>query len=451
MASISITLGKPNKIGQKVVYFRIINKANSAYIKTHITADKSEYAGTMIRNKNLKLQVEREIIPYRELLLKYEPIFNEKSAQEICTTLQALMTKNAEQEIGLNDIDDDESKGEFKLDFIDFYRRYAEKKTRGTKTSYEYSMNSLVTYLSIGGKSSIDINDLSKAWVMRYVEWMRSRGTGDRGVELIISNHRAVHNEAKRLYNDDDDEEPNIKRSPFDAAMREVRIPTSKKSMIEKRALPASTIKYMYELETTGSDRADSSKDAFLLSFCLCGMNAADLYELKELDSMGRVDYYRQKTKERSGEMSHIVVEIPSIIRPIHEKHLSKRDLPYETTKKVWEFAEKFSSTNTFSASLNKGLKVVARAMAHKYAEGHNITEDEAYDALQLPKDLQFYAARHSWATIAANDCQISIDVVDQALCHAGNSVAERSYIKRDFSLVNNANAKVIDFVFGNK
>lgn len=438
MASISISLGKPKIDGSRRVYLILAHNQKFKRIPTEYMATKSEYSGNTIKNRLLLVQINSIVLQYEEVIAKYAPILKGMNVEEVYKAIVSVINGVEEEE---------EYEAEFKLDFIEFYKKFAEKKNGGTRKSYECSMNNLLAYLNTTGKTGIDINELTKTWVMRYVEWMRMRETGDRGIELYIANHRAVHNEAKRIYNDSDDDEQKIKRSPFESAMREVRIPTAKKSLIVKRALPATTIKYMYDMPSTGLERVDNARDAFLLSFCLCGMNSADMHAIEELDSEGRVNYYRQKTRERSGEMSHIVVDIPKVIKPIHEKHLSKRPANH----RVWDWFSHYVDKGTFSAGLNKGLKVLARRMAEKYADENNMSVEQAYEALQLPTDLQFYAARHSWATIASNDCNIPIEVVDQALCHAGNTVAERSYIKRDFTKVNEANAKVMEFVFGKK
>lgn len=64
-------------------------------------------------------------------------------------------------------------------------------------------------------------------------------------------------------------------------------------------------------------------------------------------------------------------------------------------------------------------------------------------------KDLEYYAARHSWATIAVNKVGIDKYTVHAALNHMDESMNVTDiYIERDFAIENNANAKVIDYVF---
>ena len=65
---------------------------------------------------------------------------------------------------------------------------------------------------------------------------------------------------------------------------------------------------------------------------------------------------------------------------------------------------------------------------------------------------LQFYAARHSMATIAVNDVGISKYIVNDMLCHVSPDMrVTELYIKKDFKPINEANAKLLDYVLKNE
>ena len=83
-----------------------------------------------------------------------------------------------------------------------------------------------------------------------------------------------------------------------------------------------------------------------------------------------------------------------------------------------------------FNKAINKGLKEIG-------------------NKLQID-DLEYYAARHSWATIALNKCGIDKYTVHAALNHVDESMRVTDiYIERDFVNENKANAKVVKYVFG--
>ena len=63
--------------------------------------------------------------------------------------------------------------------------------------------------------------------------------------------------------------------------------------------------------------------------------------------------------------------------------------------------------------------------------------------------DLEYYAARHSWATIAVNKVGIDKYTVHAALNHLDDSMKVTDiYIERDFVVENKANEKVLKYVF---
>jgi integrase len=68
-----------------------------------------------------------------------------------------------------------------------------------------------------------------------------------------------------------------------------------------------------------------------------------------------------------------------------------------------------------------------------------------------LPARLSYYYARHSWATIARNDCEIDMQTINEALNHASDANMKITdvYVKKDFTRIWEANRKVLDYVFG--
>lgn len=62
--------------------------------------------------------------------------------------------------------------------------------------------------------------------------------------------------------------------------------------------------------------------------------------------------------------------------------------------------------------------------------------------------DLEFYAARHSWATIARNDADIDKYTVHTALNHVDEEMKTTDiYIKKSWDPIDRANRKVLDLV----
>jgi len=65
-------------------------------------------------------------------------------------------------------------------------------------------------------------------------------------------------------------------------------------------------------------------------------------------------------------------------------------------------------------------------------------------EALNISESISTYYARHSWATIARNDCNVSKSDIAECLNHSTNTITD-IYIKKDWKTIDNANKKVID------
>lgn len=100
------------------------------------------------------------------------------------------------------------------------------------------------------------------------------------------------------------------------------------------------------------------------------------------------------------------------------------------TGKRLFNFYLNYVDAATFNKAINIGLKELGKEL--------NIV------------DLEYYAARHSWATIALNRVGIDKYTVHAALNHIDESMRVTDiYIERDFINENKANSRVMEYVFG--
>ncbi|MGV8133744.1 MAG: hypothetical protein AB2L20_00900 [Mangrovibacterium sp.] len=96
--------------------------------------------------------------------------------------------------------------------------------------------------------------------------------------------------------------------------------------------------------------------------------------------------------------------------------------------KRVFNFYHHYSSVNAFSTALNKGLKKIGK-----------IIEVD---------DLEFYSARHTWATIATNDAGVDKLMVHTSLNHVDQDMKVTDiYVRKSWDPIDKANRKVLDFV----
>jgi len=58
------------------------------------------------------------------------------------------------------------------------------------------------------------------------------------------------------------------------------------------------------------------------------------------------------------------------------------------------------------------------------------------------------YTFRHSWATIAYNDCSATMQLISLCLNHSSGFNVTELYVKKRFDQIDGLNKKVIDFIF---
>lgn len=321
------------------------------------------------------------------------------------------------------------------IDFIAFSKKWISETTIKGKDNYTTALNSFIRFL---GKEELEIKKITVDLLEQYRDYIINvrnervkalqaegkRVPSNRCLSLYLMSLRHLYGEAQRFYNKPDKGLMRIPHTPFEY----FKIP--KQEATRKRAVTPQQIKAIWSLPYQNihkgvkhTCRPDLAKDCFILSFCLMGINSADLYNATLLRD-NRLVYCRTKTKERRLDKAKMEVVVPDMVLPIIEKY---RDT---TGQRLFRFYKDYRDHKAFNKAINKGLKGIG-------------------DQLNID-DLEFYAARHSWATIALNKCGIDKYTVHAALNHVDESMRVTDiYIERDCVNENKANAKVIKYVFG--
>ena len=310
-----------------------------------------------------------------------------------------------------------------KLDFFVFANKYVEKMRADGRaksaSNYASTVGNLQKFLK--PRERLNFNEITAAFCYKYHAWMAQSGLGQRGQELYLSCLRKIFNDAVLEYNDYDTGEILITVNPF----VRFKIPTPVfVNNAERRALPVETIRQIFAYQPRTA-REGLARDIYKLSFCLCGMNAADLYTCERFDiESKKLIYYRAKTKACRADGAEMQITIPQEVEHLFEKYRSNG------SKRVFNFSEKYVNIDSFNIAVNSGgLRKIGEAVK--------------VDRLTL------YTARHSWATIAVNDLNIPEEQVDDCLAHAPVRKMLRRYVKKDWSKIDKANRKVLDYVLG--
>ena len=366
----------------------------------------------------IKRKVDKLVESYREMCDKLQVDANNYTLDEILEMLKA---------------DEERQKP---VDFIQFCQWWITTTTIKGKKNYQSAVNAFIAYL---GTDHLEASKITASVINGFMGYLMKQSEEkaealakagkriptNRSISLYLGSLRHLFNEAKKKHNDYDRNIIRITNSPFEY----VTIP--KQQATRKRAITSEQIRsiwqYPYERKIDGTLKQESitnlAKDCFILSFCLIGMNSADLFNCTELND-DTITYYRTKTTARRLDKAKMEVKIPSFLEPLFEKYRDK------TGKRVFKFYRLYNTDKNFNRAINLGLKTIG-------------------EKLKLI-DLEYYAARHSWATIALNKCRIDKYVVHEALNHIDESMRVTDiYIERDFVNENKANAKVVKYVFG--
>lgn len=324
------------------------------------------------------------------------------------------------------------------INFIAFSRAYIEKlKIQGRKSTsatLQRTVNSIVDFAN--GRDTISINEITAKFLEKYELYLRSPramvrknqngkdvtinrdGLSDVSVIDYMTDIRTLFNAAMSEYNDEDRDHIRVMHYPF----RKYKI--QRAPATERRNLSVEDIRKIKNIQDSDLTltRTKLARDVFMLSFYLCGMNMADLYDVSELRD-GRISYCRQKTKNRRLDKAFISIRVEPEAAELIDKYKDK------SGSKVFDFYTRYSDSHIFSSNINKGLKDLARLCS-------------------INSGLSTYYARHSWATIARNKCGVSKDDIDLALNHIDRDQKMADvYIEKDWSVIDLANKKVIDLV----
>lgn len=365
---------------------------------------------------SIKREIDRLVLYYREQCLKLQLDQNHYSLDEIIEFL------NGEQE------------KQQTIDFIKFSREWIASATIKGAPNYTTAINALVRFV---GKEGLDINLITLEFLEQFKAFLigerdartkklmqqGKRVTSNRTLSLYLVSIKKLFSEAKRKFNKKDKNLILIPNSPFE----DFKIP--KQEATRKRAISVDIIKKLWKLPYKdmkkgykSTCRYNLAKDCFILSFCLMGINSADLYNATEMRG-NTIIYNRTKTKARRLDGAKMMVDIPKIVQPLIDKYKDS------TGKRLFNFYQYYGDEKTFNKAINSGLKEIG-----------SILEVD---------DLEYYAARHSWATIALNKVGIDKYIVHAALNHIDDSMKVTDiYIERDFVNENKANAKVVKYVF---
>lgn len=372
--------------------------------------DKSRKVSIVVSHKGQRRRIPTNIVLTDSDVSRSGKISSRKIQKAIDDKINLLKDKLYDLEIDLfgKDVDIDWIfshiiKESETLDFFEYAEKWIERSTNKGKKNYSIMLNSLERFNQC---RKLPFSLIDYSFLNRYKDYLDGH---PRAQSLYLGNIRHLFNEAIKEYNTDDKKV--ITNNPFEKFSIPKDMPNTKNRVISEENL-------VKVFNFKGTRRIGMARDCYIMSFCLMGMNSVDMYECTQYKN-GVLAYDRAKTRDKRADNAHIEIEVPDVIKPLFKK--------YKGTSRVFDFYIKYSNSGSFNKHINKGLHYIA-------------------DELGIPR-FDFYSARHTWASIARNKLGIDKYTIHEALNHVSDLDITDIYIQKDYTNINKANAKVVDYL----
>lgn len=401
MATFKPTVRGERRDGFMQVYIRVTHRRRQGYIKT----DKMITRKELTKTKEIK---DPFVLNYcTELIMEFNERLNRKDISKwtVAEVVEFLL------------------KGNEDICFSDYARQHIDRmidrgQVRNAK-NYKLALQHMERFL---GTNQINFSQLTSVNVNK---WIASLSGTARAKEMYPVCVRQIFRSAIDELNDYDNGIIRIKTNPWG----KVKIPQSDRS--EKIAISPEECRLFFAAPLPTTRMIDPlpelGRDVAKMVLCLAGMNTVDIYELrKDNYRNGCLCYRRAKTCKARSDEAYIEMRIEPIIQPLVEKYLAGPEDPY-----LFNFHNRFSTSDSFCSNVNNGIKKICKS-------------------LEIPQKNWYcvYTFRHTWGTVAQNDCGASVAEVAFGMNHSHGHAVTRGYIKIDFSPAWELNAKVIDFIF---
>lgn len=395
-ASIVLDTRKRNKDGMFPVSLRICDKY-AMYFGTGFYGDETTFRGGEFTKKDpnyarKNVQIKRILNSTERLIIQLSDSITKVTGREL-------------REMVNTEILGKEKKRKEKR-FVDYIDEFiGTKQRKSTILLYTGTKKKILEY---DGNATFDTMDAR--WLSDFERWLVESGLKTNSRSITFRNIRAVFNyaidnEYTQLY-------------PF----RKFKI---KREETRKRSLTVEQMRMFIDYPCEEQHKV--YKDMFILMFCLIGINAIDLLTArKDALKNGRIEYKRAKT----GKLYSIKVQPEA--KEILDRYSGKEYLLDVTGEN--EDYEKFMYR------MNYALRTIGERVKTEKGRKRKIKP--------LFPGLSSYWSRHTWATLAY-ELDIPVDVISQALGHSSPHPTTMIYIDPKLSKVDEANRKVLDYVFG--
>lgn len=401
MATLKAVVRTVRADGFYPVYIRVTHHRASSFIKTDKMVTKKELTkANEIKDPYVLQYCTQRILEYNERLNKED--IEHWTAREIADFL---------------------TRGNDDICFSDYARihiaRMIDNGQERNAKNYKLALQHLERFT---GTTKVMFSHFTSQLVNK---WIKSMENTHRAKEMYPICMRQVFKAAQLEYNDYDTGLIRIKTNPW----VKVEIPSADRA--EKLAITPEACRAFFSFPIPDSKMkfplTEFGRDIAMMVLCLAGINTVDLFKMRKQDyENGILRYQRAKTRKSRADGAYMEMRVPAIVQPLFDKYGNTTD-----DEHLFNFYQRMSSSDSFNANANSGIKQLCEAMG--------IPKEERYSV---------YTFRHTWGTVAQNDVRASIDEVAFAMNHSSGHKITRGYIKIDYSPAWELNEKVIDFIF---
>lgn len=389
-----------NDDGKRKVRVRVYHNHSNTSVNTPYLVDKKQVTkGGKIKDAAIVDACNQLIASWHSVIVRLGNAVQHMNAKELVSLLK------------------DDAGSSALFDFIAYIRKVADaKRAHQTRTNYRTVAKSLEHFMN---GVPLDINALTAKRLSAYEAWLRDQGKTLNTIIQYMSLIKSAYNAAVYEYNDEDSGKVVILRQPF----RRYKMPSA--PVPSARGVALATLQAIANIPTERrfNSQRNLGRDVFMLSFALGGMNFVDIYNLPYSALKGDyIEYNRQKTKNARADGALYRVYICPEIRPLVERWMDS------TKKRLFIFHRLFEWRN-FPSKMAQCMKKV---------EG----------AAPFDRHYTYYAARHTYASLAYNVAAIDKYTVHELLNHSDKKmkITDR-YIERDWQRLFDAHAKVVRLV----
>lgn len=272
----------------------------------------------------------------------------------------------------------------------------------GTAGNYRKGLKSLMKF---SDNKDLDFEEITPQLVKHYNEYLVQKGVSRNSRSFYLRVLRAIYNKAVR-------EGMARQTFPFQDVYTGI-------DYTGKRAVSEKVIAALVRLDLSRSRPQALARDLFLFSLYTRGMAFVDMAYLKKSNVRGNaIHYVRHKTGQ------HLAVKIEPCIRRIIDRHAKgSRGYMFPILKSD-EPRAAYRQYQTALGYYNRQLKHISRK-------------------LMLERNISFYTARHSWATMARNH-DVPLPVISAGMGHRSERTTQIYLALLENSVIDNANKRLL-------